>query len=239
MEWAYCPEQAYFLTFTVAPEYETGSLDKKMFLTFIKAARQDIGHFRYYAVGEYGDDSLREHYHLAIFPEHPAQVAAICSRWKRGFTSKSPLNHARARYLANYTAKKLTKKDDRRLKAGQEPEFRSSSRNPPFGAMFVAKFVEKYQTEKGRTFLDERGDVPRTFRLDGRIYPIGDWALKKIRTDLGIPLTHKGRAKANPNYENYYPLMEAEWKPEEAEQLEKHLDAKAKQKRYRGESPKI
>lgn len=239
MEWLFSTEYPYFLSFTVAPEHATGSLDKKYFHIWIKTQQKAIGRFRYYAVGEYGDESGREHYHMAIFPEHPAQISAIASRWTKGFVSKSILNHARARYLANYTGKKLTKKSDQRLKPGQEPEFRSSSRNPPLGTKFCEAFIRLHQKGKGAAYLAKRGDIPRCFRVDGKIYPIGDWALTKIRSDLGIPLTHAGRKKANPEYETYHPLEGAEWNPEEAITMEATLNAKKKQKRLRGESPKI
>lgn len=241
MEWLYCPHQCYFLTFTVAPEHRnaTKSLEKKKFLRWLETSQAAIGTFRYYAVGEYGDESFREHYHLAIFPEHPAQVPAIKTRWKKGYVSASPLTHARARYLAHYTGKKLTKSRDPRLKPGQEPEFRSSSRNPPLGNAFCEAVIKKYSSGQAQIELVKRGDINRSFRIDNKIYPIGDWALKKIRTALGIPLTHKGRCAQNPNYESYYPLEEAEWNPEAAINLEAQLNAKIKQRRLRGESPKI
>lgn len=252
MEWLYCPLDSVFLTFTISddnqePIYETregverrvGSLRKKWFLKWINHAQTDLGSFRYYAVGEYGDKGGRAHYHLALFPKHPAQIPAIKARWTKGFVSSSPLNHARARYLANYTGKKLTKSCDSRLQPGQEPEFRSSSRRPPLGQAFCDHFVRRFRTPEGQKTIATTGDVPRSFRVDRRIYPIGDWALKKIRTELGIPLTHEGRCKANPNYETHYPLMEAIWDPEEAVKMEKQIDAKKKQKIYRGESPKL
>lgn len=251
MEWLYCPLDCYFLTFTIDDEHQepiwetregktrkVGTVRKKWFLQWINDACKDLGLFRYYAIGEYGDLGGRAHYHLAVFPKHPAQVPALRARWKKGFVSASPLNHARARYLANYTGKKLTKLTDQRLQPGQEPEFRSSSRRPPLGEEFCQVLIARYKSPKGAKLLAERGDIPRSFRVDGKIYPIGDWALRKIRTELGIPLTHTGRCK-HPNYERYYPLEEAEWDPEEAIKMEKQIDAKKKAKLYRGESPKL
>ena len=73
MEWLYHPERSYFFTFTISPEHETGSLNKKYFHQWLKDTQKAIGRFRYYAIGEYGDKSGREHYHLAVFPEHPAR----------------------------------------------------------------------------------------------------------------------------------------------------------------------
>lgn len=238
MEWMGNGFSGYFVTLTYAPEHlpEGGNLDKPYILQWVKnVQKRKTGTFRYYLVGEYGDDSGRPHYHMAIFPEHPAQVRYLTTCWEKGFIQVAEINHARARYLANYTGKKLTKTGPQ----GRVPEFRTSSRNPPLGADFVKRYVRHYRQPKFAKLLAERGDVERSFRIDGRIYPIGDWCLKKIRTALDIPLTHAERCKANPNYEKYYPLEAAEYDPEGAEAWEIKLNAKKKITFYRGEAPKI
>lgn len=238
MEWLFCPERSWFFTFTYSEDNlpSGGSLDKKRTLQWLKdVQKRKTGPFRYYLVGEYGDDTHRPHLHMAVFPEHAAQIIALENSWEKGFVQRAEITHARARYLANYTAKKLTKPGHPDL-AGREPEFRTSSRNPPLGAAFV----ERYAAHPGFIrFAKERGDVQRNFRVDGKIYPIGDWALSKLRQKLGIPQTHKGRAKAHPRYEEYFPLEGAEWDPEEAEILEVKLATKKKQGRYRGPGTKV
>lgn len=238
MEWVECPLPSYFLTLTYAPEYlpDGGTLEKKRFLQWLKdVQRRKSGPFRYYAVGEYGERSQRPHYHLAVFPEHVAQLYALEAEWTKGFVQATEINHARARYLANYTAKKLTKSADPRLE-GREPEFRTSSRNPPLGAEFIARLTAQASLAK---VVAQTGDVPRTFRIDGKIYPIGKWALAKLRHNFNIPQTHAGRCQANPAYLNHYPLEGAEWNPEEAEAMEIRIDAKKKITFHRGEAPKI
>lgn len=238
MEWVECPIPSYFVTLTYAPEHipENGTLDKKYVHQWVKdTQKRYTGPFRYYLVGEYGDCSQRPHYHLAIFPKHVAQIHAFQAAWKKGFVQATEINHARARYLANYTAKKLTKTRDPRLE-GREPEFRSSSRNPPLGAAFVERLSRQPSLKK---IVAQTGDVPRTFRIDGKIYPIGCWALTQLRNNFDIPQTHAGRSKANPNYLNHYPLEGAEWNPEEAELMEIRIDAKKKITFHRGEAPKI
>lgn len=208
------------------------SLDKKGTLKFFNNAQSVFGAFRYYLVGEYGDTSRRPHYHAAIFPASTAQLCQVLERWKnRGFYSYSEITPQRARYLARYTAKKLTCPKDYRLD-GREPEFRTSSRRPPLGSEFCDRIIEHYQTRKGAQFIAERGDVARTFRFDGSIYPIGDWALKKIRTELLIPVRHSDRLM-HPNYEERNPILEATCIPMEAIKMEARLNAKATQKHHR------
>lgn len=249
MEWLYTEERCYFLTFTIAPEHEchvissdgipVATLEKKKFLKWLENSQRYTGPFRYYAIGEYGENTFRPHYHLAIFPKRSGQAEALPSLWQKGFTTIAELNHERARYLANYTAKKLTKDTDERLERDQEPEFRTSSKNPPLGSTFVDQLYLTYTRSPGSDLIKDRGDVERTFRIDGRIYPLGNWPLQKLRKKLGIPLLHRDRIKANPEYLNYHESQEAEWDLYEAENAEKYLNAKKNQKIYRGESQKV
>jgi len=244
MEWAFHPQYCYFMTFTYSDESlpDGNTLKKQAFRQWLNNAQKDphIGLFRYYAVGEYGDRNGRAHYHLALFPQHPAQAVALESRWRKryGLTHKAEINHARAAYLAQYTTKKLTGTTSR--KENQEPEFRISSRNPPLGSTFVEKTANHYlSTPAGRHILEARGDVERTFRLDNRIYPIGDWALKKIRQKCGIPELHRDRLN-HQGYQEHHLMAdnEAEQNPEKAAHAETHFINVRKQRHYRG-SPKL
>lgn len=250
MEWLECDHVPYFLTFTYAdahiphPEIHGvregrdrifGSLEKKSFRLWTRDVQTNYaGPFRYYTVGEYGDRRGRAHYHMVVFPVHPAQISAIRMHWARGDVQAGPLTHARARYLANYASKKLTKSSDDRLETGQEPEFRTSSRTPPLGAGFVERLTAFWLQPQRQKLLKKRGDVERAFRWDGKIYPIGGWPLQKLRTNLGIPLAHRDRIKANPDYLKYHQSEDAEWNPEEAEAQELYINAKTISKRYRG-----
>lgn len=214
------------------------TLDKKRTLKWLNNCQSDLGSFRYYLVGEYGDTTGRPHYHMALFPTSDSQLGPILERWQdRGFTSHSEITTQRARYLARYTAKKLTAPNDPRLD-GREPEFRTSSRRPPLGAEFCDAIVNHYTKRQGAALIAEQGDIARTFRIDGQIYPIGDWALKKIRTELGIPTRHSDRLM-HPNYEKYNPILEATCLPDEAMAMEAKLNAKAKQQHHRSSTRNI
>ena len=180
MEQLETAEYSWFVTLTIAPEHEKHvvladgtpgtTLEKRPFLKWLNnTIERETPGLRYYAIGEYGETTFRAHYHLAVFPTGPEQVTKLQNAWSKGFTSASPLNAERARYLANYTAKKLTKDTDQRLAPHQEPEFRTSSRRPPLGAAFVDRLVNHYAQNGPANLIQERGDVERTFRVDGKI----------------------------------------------------------------------
>lgn len=237
---------AYFTTHTYSeatvPRTIEGieTLDKSSFRKWLQSQRKNHGPFRYYAVGEYGDNTFRPHYHMALFSESSQQASAILESWqeKYGFITVTEITDERARYLANYTAKKLNKPDDPRLCFGQEPEFRISSRNPPIGADFINVLYKTYTARAGAQIIKDRGDIERTFRWNGRIYPIAPWILNKARERLGIPITHTERL-THPEYEKWHEIQEAIYDPETAHNMETHLNAKKIQRLYRTETVNI
>lgn len=245
-------DYAWFVTFTYNDEAlpitldvdgaPVPTLEKKTFLKWLNNQTADLGPFRYYSVGEYGDLSGRPHYHAAVFPQSIAQVSALADQWERqfGFTTAAPLNTQRARYLAQYTTKKLTAADDDRLKGCQQPEFRTSSRNPPLGHEFAEQLIEHYTIKPtAAQLVAERGDIERSWRFDGHVYPIGGYVLNYVRKGLGIPLLHRDRAQANPNYLDWHEVQEAEWNPREANDQRIKADAKKTQRLYRTTAAKL
>lgn len=84
---------------------------------------------RYYAVGEYGDKSLRPHYHACIFGQSFADDRIILRQtpyllwtsptlqniWGMGHISIGALNFRTARYTASYVTKKTPAKTTIRL----------------------------------------------------------------------------------------------------------------------------
>ena len=242
MEYATHEGESAFVTLTYDNDSLPVTLDhvptlrKRSFLNWVRSSRR-AGGFRYYAVGEYGELSLRPHYHMAVFCEPGVRIGEILERWRSGFVQSSPLNLERARYLAAYTAKKLTKADDERLEPDQEPEFRTSSKRPPLGAAFVEVAADRWLTH-GKGIIDARGDVERTFRVDGRIFPFDEWALKQIRSHCGIPLLHRERAE-HPAYLEWHETQEAIFDEQELKRWEINHGEKRKQRLYRSTTQRL
>jgi len=119
-------EESSFLTLTYSNKHlpKHGSLNYEDLVKFWKRLRKQIGPLRYYAAGEYGDRSLRAHYHACLFghafttdriiirqtPSLLWTTAALEAAWGLGNVSVGALNFKTARYTASYVTKKLRQK---------------------------------------------------------------------------------------------------------------------------------
>lgn len=101
-----------------------GSLNYEHLCKFWKRARKQLGKLRYYAVGEYGDESLRPHYHAIIFNrafitdriiirQQPSLLwtsPLLEAIWGMGQVTVGAVTFETARYCASYVTKKLRSK---------------------------------------------------------------------------------------------------------------------------------
>lgn len=139
---------------------------------------------RFFGVGEYGDQSFRPHYHLAIFglDRHSPYFKMA---WSHGFIYAGSLTMDSAQYIAGYVTKKMTKVDDARL-GGRHPEFARMSLRPGIGAPAVSDIVQALQTDLGQREIASRGDVPSVLRQGGRSMPLGRYMRGRIREAIGF-----------------------------------------------------
>lgn len=119
-------EENSFLTLTYDDEHlpENGSLHKPDLQKFFKRLRFHTGkEIRYYACGEYGEKTLRAHYHVCLFGhnfsndrqpfrrigEHILYTSkTLTDIWGLGNTSIGDLTFESAAYTARYVMKKQT-----------------------------------------------------------------------------------------------------------------------------------
>lgn len=195
-----CHPNNYFVTLTYDDHHlpENGSLNPDDLQKFIKGVRNKIGSFRYYAVGEYGEQSQRPHYHLCIFTDPPFDINKIHGIWSQGFIQVSHLTSERAAYTARYVLKKLTGKAASEYE-GRIPEFSRMSRRNAIGYRYVERLALSYETQCGSAFLIKNGDVHPAFRYKNKTYPLGRFLTDTLRARLGIPLSADDRHRANPN----------------------------------------
>lgn len=119
--------------------HNRGTLQPVHVELFIKRVRKKLPPktFRYFLVGEYGDDDQRPHYHLCVFGYDEKLLGLLQAEWSDpisklqfGFVDRKkcgPITTQNARYTCGYTIKKLTKSGDARLE-GRYPEFTSHSK---------------------------------------------------------------------------------------------------------------
>lgn len=195
LEARYQPRASSFVTLT----YDEGNLpnrgsleprDLAGFIGRLRARRsiRTLGNPRFFAVGEYGDQTWRPHYHISLFGIQPEREQAIKDSWTLGHVHIGEITPESASYLAGYTTKKLTSSQDPRLQdLGLHPEFARMSRFPPLGAAGIKhSILPSLETRGGAIAIAERGDVPTAYTLHGKNWPIGSYWRKWLRDQLGI-----------------------------------------------------
>lgn len=188
-----------------------GSLKKKDLQNFIKRYRKYFypEKIRYFAIGEYGDETWRPHYHLAIFSEQRLErcwnpckymrARGTCTKdcylskaWKLGNVEISEtLGKENAGYITGYIKKKATKEYRDNL-SDRTPEFATMSRgytDPEtkekitggLGYEAIRRISEKY---KNYPNTDQR--VIRSLNFGDRAVPIGGYLESVLSNFLGV-----------------------------------------------------
>lgn len=180
------------------------SLQPRELQGFLKRLRKAIEpqRMRFYAVGEYGNDSERPHYHVALFnfgtcvrgrtrrragSGRPVwrgccvQCELVGDAWSFGDVDLGILEVSSAQYVAGYVTKKMTAPDDRRL-YGRHPEFARMSNRPGIGLSAMWELADAWM----KFDLEEsQADVPVSLRHGSRELPLGRYLRRKLRTMVG------------------------------------------------------
>lgn len=199
-------EKTSFVTLTYNDENlpEGGSVDPRHLQLFLKRMRKHYEpiRVRFFGVGEYGDDTNRPHYHLALFGvdgndttgrslvhTHPQRLSRYeCNldrSWDFGHVHVASLSFDSAQYIAGYVVKKLTKVTDERLE-GRYPEFARMSLRPGIGghaATVVAQALCDAERTNGPAVMS---DMPRVLRTGRGDYPLGFYMRERIAGALGL-----------------------------------------------------
>lgn len=159
--------------------------DMRLFMNLLRTRYfRDCGkRIRFFGVGEYGDETERPHFHIALFGMGASDDSCrmVDSVWAKGHVSIGRLELFSAQYVAGYCTKKMTSKDDARLK-GRYPEFVRMSRDPGLGVDYLIKIVAAMQ----RDGLDDvLSDVPTAVEAGGKMMPYGRTLRRKLRVLLG------------------------------------------------------
>ena len=129
---------------------------------FWKRLRKEVGPLRYFSVGEYGDETLRPHYHACIFGHdfttNKVQVRdganplwtneTLSKAWGNGLVSVGVLNFVTAQYTASYVTKKLN--NERRYRTLDENTGELIELEQPRALMSLRPAI-------GKEWLDKHG----------------------------------------------------------------------------------
>lgn len=135
VEWKHSPT-SYFVTLTYANPYlrflsGKPQLIKSDLQKYFKRVRKAGHKFRYYAVGEYGSQTYRPHYHVLIFgtvPEH-----ALRQAWDKGIVHVGNVTLKSVVYCAKYV---INSKNEY-MKVGRTPPFAVMSKRHPSGKVGI------------------------------------------------------------------------------------------------------
>jgi hypothetical protein len=200
--------ECHFVTLTISDQYREArghtSLDKTELQKFFKRLRKQYQGYnpiycpfeekikrpiRYFACGEYGDQSGREHYHACIFNIQltDLELYKITEAGHRLYTSerlqsvwtcpdtKIPMGHViigsvtfdSAAYCARYMLKKQkgrNKKENCREDGEYlEPEFVTMSRRPGLGAYWFHEYKTDVYPNDFIIVKGKKTNVPRTY----------------------------------------------------------------------------
>lgn len=131
---------AHFVTLTYAEEHlpKDGQLCKRDLQLFIKSLRKKNKGIRYHAIGEYGSDYGRPHYHIIMYNLTDRDL--LSETWNKGFVVGSKLTMGRVRYALAYM---MGVRDD----THEVKPFAVMSRRPGIGITYIAR-MKKHHLKK-------------------------------------------------------------------------------------------
>jgi hypothetical protein len=157
-----------FTTLTYDDESNPGgSLVKEDLQKFLKRLRKalDGRKIKYFACGEYGDNTFRPHYHLILlgvdfFGEDVKKVKCC---WPFGFVKVYPLNQTRINYVTKYITKKLFGREATKEVYGENlPPFQLQSQG--LGLRFALENEEQIRRNLLVTMYGKKAGLPRYYR---------------------------------------------------------------------------
>lgn len=242
-------EDAYFVTLTYDDEHllescrryygdlvtgeahESFSLVKRDLQLFFKRLRKAYPdcHIRYYAAGEYGDSSLRPHYHAIIYGLHLDDLrqykknfqgnylynsAKLSSVWQKGFVVIGEVTWESCAYVARYIMKKQKGQGASVYEQFNiEPEFVVMSRKPGIAYQYFLDNKENIfhnqiinlSTEKGGKKFRPPKYYDRLFDYE---YPDEMKQIKEFRRHVCEQNKENLLRQINIDYEEYLNIKE-------------------------------
>ena len=166
------------------------SIHKVDLQLFFKRLRSDLGirKIKYFACGEYGDNTCRPHYHSIIFGMSSAEKELIDSAWLKGFTYCGSVTYNSARYVAGYVMKKYNGDKAKEVYGTKEVPFRLSSLG--LGKRWCEAHEAELIKNLGFTVKGIPVGMPRYYRNK-----LGDKLDEKLLEERRVELSNESRNK--------------------------------------------
>lgn len=197
-----------FLTLTYSDEElpEDESLEPEELTLFIKRFRKEVGvKIKYYAVGEYGEEELRPHYHMIVFgipydwqgfvrlfpaaTDEKLKGMVGVKSWTHGFAHVGTVTRDSIEYVTGYVTKALTGPLATEVYGRRELPFSRQSTG------LGKQFVQDNQEELLKTASIQSGSaqlrLPRYYK---KKLGIADYTISKVLEDRALMAAKVKRA---------------------------------------------
>lgn len=174
---SYCHPHSAFVTLTYDADHHPldGNLHPPHLQAFLKRLRFfHPDRLRFFAVGEYGSNTMRPHYHLILFNLSVADAPLVEKSWGQGFVQVGDVTWQSASYVAGYTMKR------RDWLPGMTPEFSRMSLRPGIGASALDAISAALKS-------GTHTDAPLSFNVGRSSFPLGRYLRTKIRSSSFTP----------------------------------------------------
>jgi len=163
---AKCWVDKVFITLTYADPhlyYRSGisQLHKPHLQNYFKKLRKAGYKLRYYAVGEYGGQTFRPHYHVILFGSVPEKL--LREKWDYGHVHIGQVEQASISYCLKYVVNaKLPG-----MRNGREKPFATMSRKPGLGANYLTAAMKEWHKSGRKNYCLIDGQIrhlPRYYK---------------------------------------------------------------------------
>lgn len=160
-------------------------LEKDHVQRFLKRLRYYEGKkrrkaLRYYAVGEYGSQTLRPHYHALLFNFHPDTLGTIADVWGKGLMHVGKVEPASVMYVSGY----IINKDDDQI-AGRTFPFSLMSKG--IGKQYLTpQVVQSHKRRKANFVVHEGVKWPMPRYYSDRVFTKMDRQVMAIEMEAKL-----------------------------------------------------
>lgn len=176
------------------------TLHKPDLQNFIKSIRKENSKYsdiqiRYYAIGEYGTQTQRPHYHILLFNADPRTIDKLLKIWKFGIIDLGTVEDASIHYCTKYH---VNYDKHESLKINRNPEFAIMSLKPAIGSQYLNNNTTLHKQNQLFTVRNNgfKQRLPRYYK-DKIFNPIEKmiYAIKSIKTSRNRRLLEIARLR--------------------------------------------